>query len=75
VCNKSKGFKNWLKMLKNLRKVVGLFKYALFPYTDDKEQRTLITITNCSLYVYRCCISLIVLMLNTSLTPSLLIVA
>jgi hypothetical protein len=49
---------------KYLYKVINLFKSAAFPYTINKNERTLVLIANCSLRVYKCRTPLMELVLN-----------
>jgi hypothetical protein len=71
VSDKSKGIENWLEIVKNLSKVIDLFKSSLLAYAVDKNKRTFIAVTNCSPGIDRSYMATVELMLNIVLTISL----
>ena len=62
-----KGLKNWLEVRgKELSKVISLFKGPLLARSMNKDQGTLISISNCSLCIDRSCTPAVKLVLYAS---------
>jgi len=72
VSDDRKGLKNWLKVRgKKLGKVVSLFKGLLLARSMNKDQGTLVSISNYSSRIDRSCTSAVKLVLYTSRVGSL----